>query len=280
MASFDLDVKPLLGTFIGIYTLLLAAFTGYASRKKWFDFALVDNDLGFLSRSTTQNKLVLPIVRGIFFLFGLVIIILSVLGITNNGGIYNFSFYTVWNYTALVTLFFCLWLCSLFQINSVLFRRFTWILFGIAFTNVFVVDTVMWGVLYPQANSTMRANIVTVTGVSTHGVNAIMMLTEFFLNEIIIVRSHVVFMLFGALLYIFVTWARRASGSLTYWPYPFLETSVKAAPYWYAGMTLFMILMHFIPYGLSLLKQKCFNLRPVGYEREGQRLLANSPEIA
>lgn len=40
-------------------------------------------------------------------------------------------------------------------------------------------------------------------------------------------------------------------------------------------MTLFMILMHFIPYGLSLLKQKCFNLRPVGYEREGQRLLGD-----
>lgn len=108
----------------------------------------MDDDKTLIARSSTGHPRLLLAVRAAFFLFSLVVICLSAVGIGNNGGVCDFRFYTVWNYAALVLLF------GLLSVHSIAFllgktvnktiSRLTWVLYSVELCNVFVVDVILW----------------------------------------------------------------------------------------------------------------------------------------
>ena len=57
-------------------------------------------------------------------------------------------------------------------------------------------------------------SLVSFSSINAHGINAVAMCVDMVLNDIELVPSHVIFMVLGVLLYIVVTWARRAQDSL------------------------------------------------------------------
>ena len=108
----------------------------------------MDDDKTLIARSSTGHPRLLLAVRAAFFLFSLVVICLSAVGIGNYGGVCDFRFYTVWNYAALVLLF------GLLSVHSIAFllgktvnktiSRLTWVLYSVELCNVFVVDVILW----------------------------------------------------------------------------------------------------------------------------------------
>jgi hypothetical protein len=116
-------------------------------------------------------------------------------------GTWDFRFFTVWNYTALVVLFVLLAAHSSAgaagQPLPKHLRRCTWVLFEVQMCNAFVVDTTMWLVLFPIAEGGVKRSLLTWTSINTHGTNAAMMLVELLLGGMVVLPVHGLFMLAG-----------------------------------------------------------------------------------
>ena len=185
---------------------------------------------------------------------------------TARGG-WSFRFFTIWNYTALVLVFWALLAHSVaMRWGHTLPRWFsmaTAVLFEVELTNVLVVDVVYWTLLYNGSADFEDVNV--------HLVNAFWMYGELALNGCTVHFGTVIFVLFYALAYVWFTWFLYIGGSITAWPqvpaaarrarrahpprsYSFMDTSSKVAGLWYCGLAVGFILAHGGAYGAGRVK--------------------------
>jgi len=247
--------------FLVVGVLAVHLYFEFTGKYSW---STVDGDETLLARSSTDHPRLLLAVRATFLIFNLVVICLGAVGVGNNGGKVDFRFYTVWNFAALIIVFALLTAHSVaFFLGKVLHKkisRLTWVLYQVELCNVFVVDVILWVVLYPMADGEVLETLLHFFSYTSHGANALMMIIEMVMNDLDVRASHIIFMYFGILLYTLVTWIRRANDGLlepnNTWPYPFMETSTQEAPLWYGGIFIGTSLFYAFVWLLSCCKSR------------------------
>ena len=261
-----LDVFWGLWATLGLLLVLLVVVIVVVIRKGLFQWSKIDGDAQMLTRSWLVPSWFHFTVRLSFFVYCLAVILLSYFGYVKNGGGWLFTFYTIWNFSALCAVFFLLACHSGIALVSdtslpKYLCRFTWVLYSVEFANVFLVDSVLWAVLYPQADASGREDLLSFTSINAHGANAVMLLLDLVLNDIELVPAHGIFMIIGCFAYVAVTWARRTEGTLANnnsWPYPFMDASQKTAPIWYFGLCVFNVIVYAFVYGMHKAKRSCY----------------------
>jgi len=196
-----------------------------------------------------------------------------------------YRFFTIWSYTVLIIYFgvgscwslkgslFCL-LGELLIFSGYLHYRKsgTWedtktvgpfglvfiVLFELNCTMVLLVDTVLWGILFPwAAKDGMDLSIfLNFWSYNQHGTNFLFMLVEFAFATVPFFPADVLFILLWTLTYIITIWIVRAVNDSFQWPYPFLDTTTWLAPAWYLGLGLLHAGYYFLVFGLYKLKLK------------------------
>ena len=152
------------------------------------------------------------------------------------------------------------------------------VMFNVEAACVFLVDSVTWGLLLPYAiinNDTSQ--LVNVESFIEHGLNGVVMMVDFAINNTPIYPFHSVHVLLWAGTYLVFSWlfytvtgmyvAQAAlSASPTpapdarrlcvtdRWRYPFLDIFLKASPGWYALLAGGHVVYFFMVYGLYRLK--------------------------
>jgi len=130
-----------------------------------------------------------------------------------------------------------------------------WILYEMLVTYHIIVPVVYWFALAsPQPNV-----VSTWVNVSVHGMDLTLMAFEFFLNQIPVVRTHVIPMLIVAILYCAYTWVVHAipygPDGIHRWVYPFLSwDSATSAVGWYLGLFIAFIVIYFFCFGIHKLR--------------------------
>ncbi|KDO21832.1 hypothetical protein SPRG_12646 [Saprolegnia parasitica CBS 223.65] len=144
-------------------------------------------------------------------------------------GFAAYNFYTFWNFNLQAVYFaWTLLACVVGSVNS----RGLNTLFDVVFANSFVVAAVFWGVLYSPKYG------VTWLQVAQHGVNSVLLLLEFALNDFSVQPRSLIYASF-LLPDVFAAFAWVARECwLDYWVYSFLNVYKVASPLWYVGMLL------------------------------------------
>lgn len=287
-------IVPSLIVVVVVLFLIAIGLLVFAGRRGWTHWARCTP--ANLALSYVASPTVLLVYRlGIFTYCCSILIWL----LARKEGEKGLLFYTVWNFTFL-TVFFLLASVQSVSARMVgydvsrnpstrLLDRTTLIMFEIAMTIVFLVDVVLWGVLYPQAKHVAHRDdnpdaccqkFLNFGSYNVHGFNMIFMLGELFLNRIPIIPAHVSFVIFWMLTYGIYSWIIRASGGR--WVYFFLDTTKQDAPGWYLGMAALHIVFFFFAFGLTKLKTRCFrNARDTEAEEiEATYLLSTNSSIA
>jgi len=246
--------------------ILGVVLVAHVKNKSWFRWYLVDKDAGFLGGGSGMfynNPVRLLALRSCLALYVVVVTVQSIVA-----GDYSFRFYTIWNYNLLMIvqiMLLCHTIADLggFKVPTTM-ARISWILFQIEMTNVFLVDVVLWTILYPQAvaaGNASKADILNFDSINAHAVNLPIMLVQLFTGRMEMVPAHAVFVVGFALTYVMISWIRKASEPNYAWPYPFLNTWPEPKPWtsgiWYFGLSVAHVLFFFLAYGLNKLKQKC-----------------------
>eukprot|EP00039_Didymoeca_costata_P011309 m.158146 g.158146 ORF g.158146 m.158146 type:complete len:285 (+) comp15127_c1_seq2:110-964(+) len=241
-----------------LITFVIGVIT-YVNKKGWGQWDLVDKDTKALTESYFLPAWGLFVMRLVIFAFSFSVMVYNLAEFKE----WNFTFYTVWNYTILITTFFLLTLESGFYLHNARLPKFigraAWILFEIECANVILVDLVVWTVLYEAAGGGNA--FVDFTSLNVHAANFFLMMAELGMNRITIVRSHMCFLFTLVTIYALITWIRMNTGSLQEWPYFFMDTSAKAAIAWYIGLFIVHVLFYMAVYGLYVLKMKFVNWR-------------------
>ncbi|KDO20572.1 hypothetical protein SPRG_13603 [Saprolegnia parasitica CBS 223.65] len=161
------------------------------------------------------------------------------------GMVAEYVYYTFWNFN-LQAIYFG-WAIVASIVGSVdSHRRNT--LFDVIFANSFLIAGVFWGVLYSPIYS------VTWLHMSQHGINSVLLVLEFGLNELRIQPRSMVYAsmllpdVFGAF-----AWVVRECW-VDDWVYPFLDVTKDVALLWYIGMLLGHCAFFGLAMGLSKLK--------------------------
>jgi len=211
--------------------------------------------------------LALFIFRTIAFLYNLSVQI---------GGFFVFDigqlqYFTIWNYCLLV-LFFGMGavvsgLACFAKSNPDdppnLFHKFFIVTYQICLTLVVIVDTVLWGILYPLAKKANEDHpgsfdmyiILNFFSYNQHGINFVWLLIEFLLNDLPFFPVHVFCVLLWAACYAIFAWIFNSFTD--WWAYPFLETRVPESPLWYIGLLAIHVIIFFVWYGFYRLKLRC-----------------------
>ncbi|KXZ51475.1 hypothetical protein GPECTOR_12g438 [Gonium pectorale] len=145
-------------------------------------------------------------------------------------------------------------------------------LFLINSSTVIIVDAVCWGVLYPmlsrgpqtpEIERIIKRLLLTFTSYNQHGLNALFIWADLFLN-----RHRLAFHAVGPLglwSLLFALWAHCWHAATGKWLYPFLDTSKPWAPAAYLGLYL----VHWLAFGLVAL---LYRVKDAAYARaERQR---------
>eukprot|EP00730_Choanoeca_flexa_P012172 TRINITY_DN3536_c0_g1_i1.p2 TRINITY_DN3536_c0_g1~~TRINITY_DN3536_c0_g1_i1.p2 ORF type:complete len:291 (+),score=42.37 TRINITY_DN3536_c0_g1_i1:1299-2171(+) len=273
-------VVPGLWAVMALFVLVLFLFSLFAYRNNWYHWEKC-TPLA-LAGSFASSPKVLMIYRILIALYCFSILMWLV---ARPRGQFAYYFYTIWNFTML-TLYFGMAASQsvaasqkAFNLSSSyavsFFDRLTMILFEVCMTMVFLVDVVLWTVLYPQAKHQMEHSddddaccekFLNFDSYNVHGFNLIFMLGELSLNRIPIVWSHSIFVMLWLLMYGIYSWFVFEYGDK--WVYFFLDTSKKAAPAWYTGMFALHLIFFYLVFGLNKLKRRCFGNRYDDEEEE------------
>eukprot|EP01103_Thecamoeba_quadrilineata_P006631 TRINITY_DN1635_c0_g1_i4.p1 TRINITY_DN1635_c0_g1~~TRINITY_DN1635_c0_g1_i4.p1 ORF type:complete len:250 (-),score=-10.80 TRINITY_DN1635_c0_g1_i4:537-1286(-) len=225
-------VDPYLYATLALIGVIISSLSAAAFYKGWFQWDLY-------SYAHTSSSVVRPLFFFLFrlcvFLYAVAVLIVSFVqslensqewaNSTNHGEF--FSYYTIWNYTMLM-IFFMFGACISFtripwgkyselheeeltRTQYQLLGTIVWVLFEITLTMAILVDTVLWGILYPACvhqNGTSVCNgvLVTFESINCHAVNFIFIFIEFFLNDFIVVPAHCLFVLYWAVMYMAFAW--------------------------------------------------------------------------
>eukprot|EP00343_Euplotes_focardii_P011509 CAMPEP_0205831824 /NCGR_PEP_ID=MMETSP0206-20130828/45250_1 /ASSEMBLY_ACC=CAM_ASM_000279 /TAXON_ID=36767 /ORGANISM="Euplotes focardii, Strain TN1" /LENGTH=289 /DNA_ID=CAMNT_0053136821 /DNA_START=26 /DNA_END=895 /DNA_ORIENTATION=- len=181
-----------------------------------------------------------------------------------NGNSWPLAFFTVWNFIML-TGYFCLG--SFFSIQAYRQQgpyrgdsravvtskgRIMLVLFEVSLPMTFLVDVVLWVILYPTTDD--ASFLLEFTSIVQHGVNAGFMLAELAMNRLTLRRAHVLFVVLWACLYAVFAWIMHAAAN--FYAYDFLDTSVPEAPLWYVGLLVAHVLFYALACALSWAKER------------------------
>lgn len=120
------------------------------------------------------------------------------------------------------------------------------ILFQMAAGAVMLTDSVYWFVIFPFLTlKNYEFNIFTVV---THSLNAVLLLGDAALNSLWFPLFRISYFVIWTGVYVIFQWIVHACESM-WWPYPFLDLSLKYAPVWY----LLVALLHIPCYGIFAL---------------------------
>lgn len=120
------------------------------------------------------------------------------------------------------------------------------ILFQMAAGAVMLTDSVYWFVIFPFLTvKNYDFNIFTVV---THSLNAVLLLGDAALNSLWFPWFRMSYFVILTGVYVIFQWIVHACVSL-WWPYPFLDLSLKYSPVWY----LLVALLHIPCYGIFAL---------------------------
>ncbi|PIN21837.1 hypothetical protein CDL12_05470 [Handroanthus impetiginosus] len=111
---------------------------------------------------------------------------------------------------------------------------------------VTLTDLVYWCFIFPFV--TLRDYEMGFLTVTSHSLNAILLLGETALNSLEFPWFRISYFILWTSIYVIFQWIVHASVSI-WWPYPFLELSADLAPLWY----LVVALMHLPCYSIYLL---------------------------
>jgi hypothetical protein len=183
----------------------------------------------------------------------------------------GFTWYTKWNYILLTLYFGGASYFSLAGKNSSTVDNYAGLPFSgrvlvvfwsISFTMVFLVDSVAWGALYPNAVAHSQGyRMLTFTAINEHAVNCLFVFIEFCCNKIPIEPFH--FWYVGIWLGMYATFALVYHSMSGVWRYFFLDNTSDYALLWYCGLfaghALFygvVILMHRLKVRLTKPKEE------------------------
>lgn len=282
-----MKIDPVLWVVMVAIALGNIVTTIVASRKGWFHWErCTEHSLGV---STVSHPAVLLFTRFISFVFCLTILIIILADAPKGQG---FRFYTVWNFTLVVVYFFFALAQSIrayfhnFVLSEVakqsFFDRATYILFQVCISMSFLVDVVLWSILYPNAvhsdDEDCCYQYTNFFSITVHGINLALMLVDLFLNRVTFVHSHIVFIIYWLLAYGAFEWiyvAKTGDDPV----YFFMDTSKKVAPAWYIGMFALHVLFYYVAFGLTHLRRKCCGIRE-NEQAESTYLLTTTSSIA
>ncbi|KAL6072425.1 hypothetical protein QOT17_005558 [Balamuthia mandrillaris] len=257
-----MEIRPELAAVMAAVTLLLFVFLYLAYRWAWFRWHCARPHL--VTRSPHVHHRLLLAFRLVSF--GYCFGVLLYATIQKEGE--NFKFYTTWNYASLVTFFALATAHSIQMLGRedcprgppTLLGRAVWVLFQLNITMVFVVDVILWGVLYPMAKKSdfskgqSESDILGFVSYNVHGTNCLFMLAELCLNHMRVVPGHSLFLVSQSLIYAFVQWTIKGADPSYVYPYPFLDTSKSTASFWYLGMLALHLLFFLMVFGLAKLR--------------------------
>eukprot|EP00040_Diaphanoeca_grandis_P003897 m.26321 g.26321 ORF g.26321 m.26321 type:complete len:339 (-) comp15355_c0_seq1:294-1310(-) len=165
---------------------------------------------------------------------------------------WDLKYFTLWNYTTLIAVFFSLTLHSWFgkYLPSWL-TKITWSLYQVEFCNAIGLDIVFWLLLYAPVGGPVEWQMVNV-----HFINSVFLFVEFSLNSIEMRLSHVAYVLLYSSFYVIATWILYDDYNYIM-PYPFMNVGSKAAPVWYAGL---IVAFPSIYVGLWLLHKRKYRI--------------------
>merc|ERR1712137_285649 len=146
-----------------------------------------------------------------------------------------FSYYTIWNFTMLITYFLCTILLTILHklgyASEPIVKylgNFTIIIYNIELALVFLVDSVVWLILLPVAYyAGQTSQILNFTSSIVHGANCIFLLTDLVFNRMPVRLFNMTWMTAWAIAYIF--WALIFYALTSTWRYPFLNLWVPFA---------------------------------------------------
>lgn len=167
-------------------------------------------------------------------------------------GTHPLLFYTTWNFILQIVYFAVVSYLS-WQIQrdrqvaqSIVHAAF--ILFDVCFTCSFLVATVLWFILYPMYKKAgTEAQVFTFTSYTQHGINVLVLLIEFAMNQFEIQPVHAAFVVYWPTIYALFAWIVHSENS--FWPYPFMEVREPYSPLWYLGL----LIAHLCFFSIALL---------------------------
>ncbi|ONM25803.1 hypothetical protein ZEAMMB73_Zm00001d007080 [Zea mays] len=94
-----------------------------------------------------------------------------------------------------------------------------------------LTDVTFWGLLVPFFYRDKFGLALVTDGM--HSLNAVFLLIDTVLNNMPFPWYRMAFFVFWSCAYVTFQWVLHACGSLSWWPYPFLDLSSSGAPIWY-----------------------------------------------
>eukprot|EP01127_Copromyxa_protea_P001840 TRINITY_DN11753_c0_g1_i1.p1 TRINITY_DN11753_c0_g1~~TRINITY_DN11753_c0_g1_i1.p1 ORF type:complete len:336 (+),score=25.55 TRINITY_DN11753_c0_g1_i1:46-1008(+) len=252
-----------------IFFLLTASISVYWTHKKKGHNWHIPHRLLFTSYFHNVTPKMLFAFRLAVMLYGLALQFTYITWQIEFERLFEYQLWTQWNF-GLFILYFTL--SSALSFGSIIYDRDTeederasgigkviFMLFQICFVEVFVVDVAYWSVLVPGfyilEHELPPINFFTF---NHHGVNALLMITEFVINKIPISFNHIwVFMLWPCCYVMFTLMMWPVS---LVWPYPILNAWVPLGVMWYAVFFVSNFVVFCGCYGLHILKKKCFGV--------------------
>lgn len=221
-----------LAVMLGVVAALAGLIVIYLAYKKKFLWHLATVETLTKCWKERESEVwgkVLPWTRLFTFLYTSCVLIN---GASHKGG-WSFRYFTIWNYTTLILVFFLLTLHSWFGDRlPKLVTNITWALFKVELANAVGLDLVFWILLYAPIGGPVDFQMVNV-----HFINSVLLGVEFSLNSIELVFAHVIFVTMYGVVYCIFSWILYSDfGYLL--PYPFMNVGVKAAPFWYMAMVI------------------------------------------
>jgi hypothetical protein len=134
-----------------------------------------------------------------------------------------------------------------------------WVLFECLAPLSLLVTTVYWTILFKGGSPTFFS-------VHMHAVNCGVMMLELFINRLVLVPRHVVFLLLGTAA--FATHAIVFHAATHAWIYKFLNLTKISAVYFYPGTLVILLLYYFLCVNLVRVRAHC-GARYIAADRNG-----------
>lgn len=250
-----MTVQPSVIVLLAVIALGEVAFVVLGRRRGWFDFSSLN------STALTESHFISPFALAVYRVLACGYAMGVLVYTAVDGGGRGFQFYTLWSFTLLVGYFVCVMLLSLIrQRRPVTFelavnddsggrlllgdspaggmRRLAvvcWVLFHISAVNVLLVDTTLWGLLYPYAkkhasSAEVHDKLLNYSSFNVHAANLPMLMLDFWLGRLTIIPAFAIIAVVVPTVYGCFQWIYHACGGG--WAYFFLDTSKKSAALW------------------------------------------------
>ncbi len=208
--------------------ILLFVATAPYLNKRVFDLSSISN-LNSGDVTTSWHPRVSPflllVFRAAYLIFSVAVLVICF----HNGSPSLLVYFTVWNHLLQTFYFFLIVFATLTSKSRVSpanhLEKFLLVLSGVNTTSVILVAIVLWGLLLPVAyinKSDAVHEILNFVSFAQHGINAPVLLIEFYFNRFFIQRSHVIFTLGWSATYATFALIFRSVGGFD--PYFFTNT--------------------------------------------------------